>query len=258
MRASQDLVETYNLISHLSPSSPLCNNMSSPSSSAVPALPTNRKLPRVNKRTVSLAPSLSSLTRPDRSQKIRNGTFIIPSTRERVKRQFSLRNPANFDGTSFSRSPLIDTDEESPLLRRRQSAAGDFWLAVENTKDFSIWAWKWLNSPLGRGVLKCSLAYLLASMATYLGPISNWLGVQDGKHVVATTVVYFHPARSAGSMFEADIYGVLAFLYFLFISVSSMAVSVLCESQLDFIELGYILVLVVFCGGGLGEYSSYR
>lgn len=89
-------------------------------------------------------------------------------------------------------------------------------------------------------------------MGTFIPLISNWLGNQDGKHLVATIVVYFHPGRSAGSMIEADIFGVIAFLYATFISISSMAVSVLCESQLGLIELGYIIVLVVFCGGGLG------
>jgi hypothetical protein len=112
--------------------------------------------------------------------------------------------------------------------------------------------WRWINSSVGQNVLKCSLAYLLASMGTFVPLISNWLGNQDGKHMVATIVVYFHPGRSAGSMIEADIFGIIAFLYATFISISSMAVSVLCESQLGLIELGYVIVLVVFCGGGLG------
>jgi hypothetical protein len=112
--------------------------------------------------------------------------------------------------------------------------------------------WQWIRSDVGQNVLKCSLAYLLASMGTFIPPISNWLGNQDGKHMVATIVVYFHPGRSAGSMIEADIFGVIAFLYATFISISSMAVSVLCESQLGLIELGYVIVLLVFCGGGLG------
>jgi hypothetical protein len=89
-------------------------------------------------------------------------------------------------------------------------------------------------------------------MGTFIPLISNWLGNQDGKHIVATIVVYFHPGRSAGSMIEADMLGVIAFVYATFISIASMAVSVICESQLGLIELGYIIVLVVFCGGGLG------
>lgn len=93
---------------------------------------------------------------------------------------------------------------------------------------------------------------MLGCMGTLLPPLARFLGHQDGKHMVATITVYFHPARSAGSMIEAVILGVIAFLYAVFISISSMAVSVLCETQFGLIELGYIIVLVVFCGGGLG------
>lgn len=76
--------------------------------------------------------------------------------------------------------------------------------------------------------------------------------------MVATITVYFHPARSAGSMEEAAILGFLAFCYAVFISVSSMAVSVFCETQLGLIELGYALVLIVFCGGGLGFIGWFK
>lgn len=53
-------------------------------------------------------------------------------------------------------------------------------------------------------------------------------------------------------MIEAVMLLVAALLYAITISVSSMAVSVLCESQLDLIVLGYTIVLIVFVGGGLG------
>lgn len=112
-------------------------------------------------------------------------------------------------------------------------------------------AWTWLKSPTGRGVLKCSLAYLLGCMGT-LSPLEKILGQQDGKHIVATITVYFNPARSAGSMVEGLLLGLGAFIYFLVVSISSMAVAVFCETQLGLIELGYAIVLVVFVGGGLG------
>jgi hypothetical protein len=54
--------------------------------------------------------------------------------------------------------------------------------------------------------------------------------------MVATITVYFHPARSAGSMEEAVLLGTMAFCYAVFISVFSMAVSVFCETQLGLIE----------------------
>ena len=125
---------------------------------------------------------------------------------------------------------------------------------MHNTKEFAAW----LQTPTAKGILKCSLAYTLGSMATFSPHLANFLGHQDGKHMVATITVYFHPARSAGSMAEAAMLGIAAFLYAVFISVSSMAVSVLCESQLGYIELGYALVLIVFCGGGLGFIGWFK
>lgn len=113
-------------------------------------------------------------------------------------------------------------------------------------------AWMFAKSKTGRGVIKCSIAYLIGSMATFVPVIAGLLGKQDGKHMVATITVYFHPARSKGSMIEAMIYAVLAFIYAVFISFSSMGVSILFGKKLDLLVLGHIIVLIVFCGGGLG------
>ncbi|OBT58048.1 hypothetical protein VE04_01406 [Pseudogymnoascus sp. 24MN13] len=176
----------------------------------------------------------------------RNATFIIPSTRERVRRHFTLRNSANFDGP-------LDTDQTASLLPfHRHISTGNFSRAFECTKASAKDLWKWLQTRQGRGVIKCSIAYVIACMATFVPLLYNFLGRGDGKHLVATIVVYFHPARSAGSMVEAVMLGTIAFLYAAFISVASMAVSVLCETQFELIELGYTLVLIIFVGGGLG------
>ena len=108
------------------------------------------------------------------------------------------------------------------------------------------------TSKTAKGVLKCSIAYFLGSLATFLPPIAAFLGHQDGKHMVATITVYFHPARSQGSMFEAILVAILAFVYAVFICFTSMAVSALFGQIWNRIVLGHIVVLIVFCGGGLG------
>lgn len=113
-------------------------------------------------------------------------------------------------------------------------------------------AWTFANSKTGRGVFKCSVAYLIGSMATFVPVIAGILGKQDGKHMVATITVYFHPARSKGSMIEAMLCAVIAFVYAVFISFSSMGVSIFFGRTLDMLVLGHVLVLIVFCGGGLG------
>jgi hypothetical protein len=108
-----------------------------------------------------------------------------------------------------------------------------------------------VSSPHGQAVLKCSLAYVLGSLATLVPGISGLLGHSDGKHMVATVVVYFHPARNAGSMLEACALAIGAFLYTLLIATTSMGVSVFFGSQ-DLLMIGHIVILIVFCGGGLG------
>lgn len=107
-----------------------------------------------------------------------------------------------------------------------------------------------MASKTGQGILKCSLAYVLGSLATFVDPIAVLLGKNDGKHMVATVTVYFHPARSAGSMAEATVLALMAFIYAAFVSFTSMAVSVFFGNH-DLLVLGHALVLIIFCGGGL-------
>ncbi|EHK20758.1 uncharacterized protein TRIVIDRAFT_49724 [Trichoderma virens Gv29-8] len=111
---------------------------------------------------------------------------------------------------------------------------------------------RWLDSPLGHGVLKCTLAYTIASLATFLSPLSNFLGTLDGKHVVATITVYFHPARSTGSMIEAVLIAVVAIAYAELVSILSMVVSVLVGSVMGLVTLAHVLVVIIFIGGGFG------
>lgn len=101
-------------------------------------------------------------------------------------------------------------------------------------------------------MFKCSIAYFLGSLATFVPVIAGFLGQQDGKHMVATITVYFHPARSQGSMIEAVLVASVAFLYAVLICFTSMGVSMFFGRKLDILPVGHLLVLVVFCGGGLG------
>lgn len=124
--------------------------------------------------------------------------------------------------------------------------------AVQGTQAAAFRFGNWLSSAKGRNVLKCTLAYAVASLATFVPPVSNFLGKPDGKHVVATITVYFHPARTAGSQIEATSIAILAVLYAEIVSILSMAVSVLFGSVLGLVTVAYALVLIIFVGGGFG------
>lgn len=121
-----------------------------------------------------------------------------------------------------------------------------------NSKTATARAWEWLKSAQGRGVLKCTLAYSLGSLFTLWEPLSDFLGKPDGKHVVATITVYFHPARTAGSMIEGTLIATVAVIYAEIVSIASMATSVFFGSALHLVVVAYMLVLLVFVGGGFG------
>lgn len=200
-----------------------------------------------------LRPSVSFLPQPfkedqvlTQSQQLRSATMIQPKTGERVKRTFTLRRSTHH--RTESSEFLLAPGHYDP---ERHQDLGRIARIKENCKYQYRRLHIYATSPTGIGILKCSLAYILGSLATFVPFIAGLLGKNDGKHIVATITVYFHPARSAGSMLEAVILAFAAFLYAAFISFSSMAVSAYFGNH-HLLVLGHVIVLVVFVGGGLG------
>ncbi|ETN40193.1 uncharacterized protein HMPREF1541_04469 [Cyphellophora europaea CBS 101466] len=183
---------------------------------------------------------------------LRAATFIDPDSGERLNRKFTLHEPPTADATVGQEE---DVAEHTPLLPRRASEPRQkTWLrnnwyrtqdAARKARDFAV-------SPVGIGILKYSLAYLLASMGTFVPWLRALFGRSDTKHTVATVAVYFHPSRSEGSMLEALIYAFSAFAYTAVVSVVSMGIAVFFEDKVHLLTLGHALILVFFVGGGLG------
>ncbi|KAJ4992198.1 hypothetical protein SVAN01_02217 [Stagonosporopsis vannaccii] len=178
--------------------------------------------------------------------KLRSVTMIQPKTGERIRRNFTLRRSShrNTESSEFLLAPgHFDSTRHGELGRLER-----LW---EELKFQLRQAYVYATSPTGIGILKCSLAYILGSLATFVPQIAGLLGKNDGKHMVATITVYFHPARSAGSMIEAVILAFAAFMYAAFVSFSSMAVSAWFGHR-HLLVVGHVIVLIVFCGAGLG------
>ncbi|KAG6015026.1 hypothetical protein E4U54_004419 [Claviceps lovelessii] len=149
--------------------------------------------------------------------------------------------------------PIVEQPAgQSPNRADRRPFSRHYHRAVDFLYSRSSHALDWLDSVQGRGILKCTFAYTIASLATFVGPLSDYLGRPDGKHVVATITVYFHAARSAGSMIEATLIAITAVVYAETVSILSMATSVLIGSKLRLATLAHALVIVVFVGGGFG------
>lgn len=167
---------------------------------------------------------------------MRNGTFVIPATGERCRRQVTLR-------ASNSRSPGGPPAECAPETAHATAA---------RVASKAVAAWRWLNSEDGHQVLKCTLAYLLGSLGTLWPALSDFLGRRDGKHIVATLTVYFHPARTVGSMLEAVFIAILAVAYAEVVCVLAMATTMASRASTGSVVPAHAIVLVLFVGGGLG------
>ncbi|KIX10668.1 uncharacterized protein Z518_01752 [Rhinocladiella mackenziei CBS 650.93] len=184
---------------------------------------------------------------------LRHSSYIDPSTGARLSKTFTLHSYDADNG--FQADDHVD--DRTPLLAGGQTPEedaswGDDGGLISKSRDYAKRIRVFVLSDTGKAIFKCALAYLLGSLATFVPPLSQLFGRQDSKHTVATITVYFHPARSFGSMLDALILATLAFLYTAVVSLLSMAVSVFFADTVHLIKLGHAIVLIVFVGGGLG------
>ncbi|KAJ7162250.1 Fusaric acid resistance protein-like-domain-containing protein [Mycena filopes] len=117
----------------------------------------------------------------------------------------------------------------------------------------------WLSLPtvplLYQNILKCAIAYFIASLFTFSPYLSTFISdlttYGDGErrpspsgHMVATVAVYFMPARSMGSMVEADLFCFMGLVYSAFVCLSSMTVFWWLETKPGWEWLADFLVIV--------------
>jgi hypothetical protein len=78
-------------------------------------------------------------------------------------------------------------------------------------------------TPQQRLVLKCSFAYILGCLFTFVPELNGLIGYNHvSSHLVATATVFFNPAKSLGGMVEAALYGWGYTLFALVICMGSM------------------------------------
>lgn len=95
----------------------------------------------------------------------------------------------------------------------------------------NVFGFKWLTwfrqccipNVKQQRVLKCSFAYFLASLFTFIPALNAAIGYnRTSSHLVATATVFFNPAKTLGGMIEAAAYGWGYVLFALTISLGSM------------------------------------
>lgn len=167
---------------------------------------------------------------------------ILAESGQKVYRSNSFFNAEfeSFNDDSFHDSEYLDSMASIPLIQLPRNPR----TALHRLKRKWHKLTKFTRTNVFQSVFKCSLAYLIASLGVYWGPFNHLLGNTDSKHVVATAAVYFHPARTKGSMHQL--------LVFVLISLTfSFVVSLTCRSISTYYfnigqdEVSYLIDLVV-------------
>ncbi|KAJ7590150.1 Fusaric acid resistance protein-like-domain-containing protein [Mycena floridula] len=142
--------------------------------------------------------------------------------------------PRNF--ASLEEGDAEAEDSETDLNSDSDSSASSGDETPSNRpKWFQIQRLRVEEVPLlYRNILKCAIAYFIASLFTYSPYLSGLLGdlVSYGRndpskpspstHIVATIAVYFHPAKTVGAMLKADLFFFFAIIYSAVVCLISM------------------------------------
>ncbi|RCK61022.1 Uncharacterized protein C26F1.08c [Candida viswanathii] len=156
----------------------------------------------------------------------RQNSVILAHTGERVHRSITFTTP---NDTS------MDSDPVSSTIPSRSS-----WLFQKVVTPMQ----KVYYNEVFRSVFKCSMAYFLASLGVYYTPFDEWLGGTDSKHVIATVAVYFHPARTKGSMTQTLMFVAISIVYSITVSLGCRFISAFFYREGED-ELSHVIDLII-------------
>ncbi|CEP18223.1 hypothetical protein [Parasitella parasitica] len=125
---------------------------------------------------------------------------------------------------SLSSSSDDDDDDEgsddSTMRKGRHRTAANF---QRYSKQWSKFQDRYLTlSHKQKMVLKCSFAYMIGSLFTFVPQLNALCGTHIASHMAATVTVFFNPAKTVGGMIEAAGFGWLYTLAALTLSLASM------------------------------------
>lgn len=144
-------------------------------------------------------------------------SVILPKSGKKVKRS-----------NLFFKSDVDESSDECSSAYERTSSNGDQELdetVFGRLCDLRLKIAELAESATFQNVVKASVAYLIASLAVYWGPLSHFLGNLDTKHIAASASVYFHPGKSKGAMHQLFLFALLSLLFSFSLSLSSRTIS---------------------------------
>ncbi|OXG16573.1 hypothetical protein C361_04943 [Cryptococcus neoformans Tu259-1] len=171
-------------------------------------------------------------------------------------------------------TPLLEASLPSHFLSSEQPITETRSIVEKKVSTLEGHRHGWILPTWATNILKCSIAYLIASLFTFVPALASILSTQSetdahgrvtavpaySAHMVATIVVYFNPAKTLGNMF-------LSTRYCFVLAVLSTVVSLLATLTIrafdhyspshgerwDFIsEMGDWIVCIIWIGGTMG------
>ncbi|KAI8150419.1 Fusaric acid resistance protein-like-domain-containing protein [Fennellomyces sp. T-0311] len=143
--------------------------------------------------------------------------------------------------------------ESSPLLQQQKKKTTVVDVSDEDDDEEAtferrtIRRWFKLTYPQ-KMVIKCSMAYMLGSLFTFVPQLNTWVGGQAvASHLAATVTVFFNPAKTVGGMVEAAGYGWLFTVAALILCLVSVSLNNILYAQGHYL-LSYGLTLGVWIG----------
>ncbi|KAI9363139.1 Fusaric acid resistance protein-like-domain-containing protein [Pilaira anomala] len=216
----------------------------------------------VQKRTVSLS------TLPDEEEqdqqrdytnRISNDYHHQQSPKDTTPLLNSYQGAIYTHHPSESSSSSDDSDSDEPFFPITKKSKRKSHHIVTDDQDASVWS-RFLAtvkslytvckfSPRQRLVLKCSFAYFLGSLFTFVPALNAMIGYNHtSSHLVATATVFFNPAKTLGGMVEAAAYGWGYVLFAVTICLGSMVTTDFFVDRNHFLTAHLISVLFWLAG----------
>lgn len=157
-------------------------------------------------------------------------TCSTPLLQNQKKKSYaSIASQQHYDIDSTTSNEETDSDYSSsnPFKRNRYKKlpiSGSNQSLEKKPSLFSRFKASVKLSPQHRLVLKCSFAYILGCLFTFVPALNALIGYNHvSSHLVATATVFFNPAKTLGGMVEAALYGWGYTLFALLVCIGSMA-----------------------------------
>lgn len=187
----------------------------------------NQKQPHYQSTTSTTTPTTTTVTTADEStdddesdsdttsdDSDSDDPFFPPSSNQKISTLSSTAATAGSrSGTNNSSSTVaaaITTTAKYQIIDDDQG--------LYNKKNYSWYHYpqsffqqimKFISlTPQKQLVLKCSFAYLIGCLFTFVPVFNSFIGNnRTSSHLVATATVFFNPAKTLGGMLEASLYG---------------------------------------------------